>query len=75
MARQELLGDAFMSAKCSENCLHCSYNTWTAELRISDLMPLRVTSEQVATDTSFVLGQASFCHIITGKRLSADIIK
>lgn len=56
----QLVGDAFMSAEDSENCLHCSDNTWTAELRISDLTPLRVSSKQVATDTSLVLGQAAF---------------
>lgn len=60
MLDTQLLGDAFMSVKYSENCLHCSDNTWTAELRISDLISLRVSSKQVATDTSLVLGQAAF---------------
>lgn len=45
------------------------------QLRIGDLMPLRVSSEQVSTHTSLVLGLAAFCQIITRKRLPADIIK
>jgi len=56
----QLSGDAFTPVKYSENCLHRSDNTWAPELRISDLIPLKVSSKQAATDTSLVLGQAAF---------------
>lgn len=58
----------------SENCLHCSDNTWNAEPRISDLITTK--SMQVATDTSLVLGQAAFLpNHYREKKLSTDIIK
>lgn len=60
MLDAQLLGEVFMSVKYSENCLHCSDYTWTGELRIGDLKSSRVSSKQVATDTSKVLGQAAF---------------
>lgn len=49
-----------MSVNYSENCLHCSDNTWMAELRISDTILFRVSSKHVAADTSLGLGQAVF---------------
>lgn len=51
----------------SENCLHCSDNTWMAEPRISDLIPLKV-NKQLQIPAWFQ-DRLLFCQIITGKKI------